>query len=180
VNNHLKKVELAANISIILLAVMTGVTLYKTHLSADPPKNANPTISGSGITKPSTFIGSKVNLSGVNWKVNGQTVLLALSTTCHFCSESTPFYRQLLKERGSIHIIAVLPQTVDAARKYLEQHGVTVDDVRQAQLDSIDVQATPTLLLVNDAGVITSSWVGKLAADKEAEVLSKLRTPVGD
>ncbi|MDQ3750112.1 MAG: hypothetical protein M3367_14050 [Acidobacteriota bacterium] len=47
-------------------------------------------------------------------------------------------------------------------------------DVKQASLDSLQVDGTPTLLLVNDKGEITNSWIGKLPPNKEAEVINKL------
>jgi hypothetical protein len=79
---------------------------------------------------------------------------------------------------GSIHLIAVLPQTPDEAKKYLDELGVAIEEVKQAQLDSISVHGTPTLILVNNQGVVMTSWVGKLSADGEAEVLRRMNDKV--
>jgi hypothetical protein len=46
--------------------------------------------------------------------------------------------------------------------------------IRQAPPSSLGVQGTPTLLLVNKEGVITSSWRGKLPSEKELEVMARL------
>jgi hypothetical protein len=103
--------------------------------------------------------------------------LLALQKGCHFCSESAAFYQRLVREtagRGNIHLIAVLPQTPDEGRKYLDELGVAIAEVKQAQLDSISVRGTPTLILVDNQGLVTTSWVGKLNADGEADVLRRL------
>jgi thioredoxin-related protein len=114
-------------------------------------------------------------LPDVDWKASDQTLVLVLSTTCHFCTESTPFYKQVIQKRkGRTRLIAVLPQSVEAGRKYLADLGIAVDDVRQAPPSSLGVQGTPTLLLVNKDGVITSSWRGKLRPEKELEVIAKL------
>ena len=75
---------------------------------------------------------------------------------------------------GSIHLIAVLPQAPDESRKYLDDLGVAIEEVKQAELDSISVHCTPTPILVNHQGVVVTSWVGKLSADGEAEVLRRL------
>jgi hypothetical protein len=43
-------------------------------------------------------------------------------------------------------------------------------------LGEIGVRGTPTLILIDGGGVVKQSWVGRLSADEEAEVLSRLHT----
>jgi hypothetical protein len=86
----------------------------------------------------------------------------------------TQFYQQLAKTHGGTRLIAVLSQPVDEGKRYLGTLGVSVDEVKQASLDFINVRGTPTLLLVNSDGVVVKTWVGKLPAEQEAEVLSKI------
>jgi hypothetical protein len=123
-------------------------------------------------------IGSTVPVSDVNWAGNKQTLLLVLRNGCHFCTDSAEFYRRLAKEpasRTNTKLVAVLPGTVDDSRSYLDGLGVPISTVRQAGLGALRVSGTPTLLLVNDKGVVTKSWVGQLPACKEAEVVAALR-----
>jgi hypothetical protein len=117
----------------------------------------------------------KLSISGVDWAKNGQTLVLAISSTCHYCSESAPFYQRLARERGDIRMLAVLPQPVEEGRRYLEKLGVEVDDVKQASLASMGVSGTPTLILVNKDGAVENSWVGKLPTVQETEVLGSLQ-----
>ena len=114
-------------------------------------------------------------LPNVDWKQNKTTVVLYLSTTCHFCNESSPFYQRLVqaKAKGDFKP-AVLPQNTDEAIKYLESHDVKVDQVLSASLASIGVTSTPTLMLVSEGGVVFASWRGKLDENKESEVIAKL------
>jgi hypothetical protein len=98
--------------------------------------------------------------------------VLAISTTCHFCKGSVPFYRKL--SGTDVKMLAVLPQPVAEAQQYLGNAGVHVDDVRQVSLNSLGVRGTPTLLIVNDAGVVTDVWVGKLQPDQENQVLTAM------
>jgi hypothetical protein len=86
-----------------------------------------------------------------------------------------PFYQQLAKERGNIRMVAVLPQSIAAGREYLKQHGVSVDEVKQSQLEALNVIGTPTLLLLDESGVVKNSWFGKLAPAQQVEVFSSLR-----
>jgi hypothetical protein len=55
---------------------------------------------------------------------------------------------------------------------------VHVDDVKQVPLNTLGVRATPTLLLVNDTGVVTDVWVGRLQPDQEAQVLTALEKKI--
>jgi hypothetical protein len=72
-------------------------------------------------------------------------------------------------------LIAVLPQPVDESRKYLKELGVVVDEVKQFRLDSMGVEGTPTLLMANSSGKVVDSWRGRLSAEKEADVLNRLK-----
>ncbi|HEX8071896.1 MAG TPA: hypothetical protein VF546_18255 [Pyrinomonadaceae bacterium] len=168
-----KLTDLLANIAIIVVAILLSVVLVKNYLLHKTPV--------SNVNNPSRQsverrVGERVALPRTEWQKSGRTLLLALSTTCHFCSDSGPFYQQLAKERSSdTRLVAVLPQPENAGKSYLSKLGVPVDDVQQASLDSLGARGTPTLLLVDSGGQVLDSWVGKLPASEEAEVLSKVR-----
>jgi len=101
--------------------------------------------------------------------------VLALSTQCHFCTESAPFFQRIQKAKAKdLKLLAVLPQPITESHKYLEGEGVTVDDVKQAQLDSIGVSGTPTLLLVESKGAVAQVWQGKLHPEQEDGVVAVL------
>jgi len=130
------------------------------------------------IKSSAALIGEKVSLAGENWAQNRQTLVMALQEGCHFCSDSAEFYRRLDRDgslRKTTKLIAVLPGSTDDSKAYLRGEDVSVDRIRQAALGSIDVRGTPTLLLVNDKGVVTQAWVGKLTSQREDEVISALR-----
>jgi hypothetical protein len=160
-----KRIEVAANVAIIAVALLLGLVLIKNYLIVKQPEN--PAVRA---TK-----NAEISLPGVNWSKNSQTLVLAVSSTCHFCTESAPFYRQLAEAHSRTRLIAVLPQSSEEGKLYLEGLGVAVDEIKQTPLSSINVSGTPTLILVNNEGVITDTWVGKLQAAQEAEVLSKAR-----
>jgi thioredoxin-related protein len=119
----------------------------------------------------------KRQIQGVDWDKNGQTLVFALSTQCHFCKESAPFYRRLRQDLGgSIKMIAVLPQSVAEAQQYLEAEGVRFDQVRQLAPAGVGVRGTPTILLVDSRGIVSRVWTGRLQEEEEEQVLSVLRT----
>lgn len=100
-----KKVELIANGSIIIVAVLLSVVLVKSYLFTNSsPPNTNLETNNNEI-----HVGQVVALPDVDWTKNGRTLLLALSTTCHFCTQSSPFYQRLVKEHGDTQLIALVP-----------------------------------------------------------------------
>lgn len=164
-----KRIEIAANIAIIAVAVLLGLVIFKNYLVAKPQEKADSVEYGSQAKN------TKISIADVDWHKNGQTLVLAVSSACHFCTESGPFYQQLAKARGRTQLLAVLPQPVEEGKRYLETLGVAIDEIKQRSLNSINVRGTPTLLLVNSEGIVTNTWVGKLQAEQEAEVLSKAK-----
>ena len=168
-NNLHKRVEFVANIGIIVVAILLGVVLINRYLLPSSPK---PEAVEAARIKP----GMKLSLSGVNWEQGSKTLLMVLSTNCRYCTESVPFYQQLAIRKGGrddVRIMAVLPQNPGEAQKYLSDHGITVDEIRQAVPGAEYSRATPTLIIVDRSGSVVESWVGKLPPEKEAEVLNR-------
>jgi hypothetical protein len=170
-NGIFKKTELLANIAIIVVALLLGVVLVKRYLlpgnEPAPTRNLDPRIP----------VGTKATLTGVDWAKNGQTLLLVLSRDCRYCTESAPFYQRLTREtagRANVHLIALFPQEVEEAKKYLDNLGVSINEIRQAAPGSTGAGGTPTLILVDANGIVKNSWVGKLSAPEESEILNQL------
>lgn len=164
-----KKIEFAANVSIIVVAILLSVVLIRQHLMVRPVYQENG-------PKPDGHVGSKVSVPGINWNQNKQTLLLAISSNCRYCTESSDFYRRLLKEASDTKVVAVMPQEAGQAKQYLDDHGILLNDIKQLALSSLGVTGTPTLILVDTNGVATGWWVGKLSTSQEAEVLAKLKS----
>lgn len=156
------RVELFANIAIILITILLGYFLIQKFFFQQNPQPP------TEITK-----GTKIALPEINWQINSKTLLLVLQKGCRFCTESMPFYKTLAekaKEKG-IKLVAVLPNSREESLQYLKENGVEIQEVKQAQLNTINVRGTPTLILVNDKGEVEHSWRGKLPSNKEVEVI---------
>ena len=110
----------------------------------------------------------KVSLPGIEWSKSSRTVLLVLSTTCHFCTESAPFYQKLQQQKpGNVQIVAVLPQAVEDGRQYLNKLGVSVSELVQAPLASLNVKA-------EDFGWVTRKLMDVADASAGGRVVSVL------
>lgn len=169
--NSSSKTEVLANISTIVVAVLLSVVLVKQFLlpQAHPaqPSAGQPVAKGTNL---------KSSLPGVDWARNGRTFVLAISTQCHFCTDSAPFFQRVNKEVGKeATLLAVLPQPLSDSHHYLDTLGVHVDDIRQSPLNAIGVHGTPTLMLVDKTGIVDDVWEGKLRPDQEDQVLTALK-----
>lgn len=167
-NNLYKKIEFLSNIAILLVAIILGIVLVKHYILESP---------GPMDVKP-VSAGTKISLPDMDWSTSRQTLLIVLSQGCHFCAESVPFYQRVTQEakgRSDIQLVAVLPQPPSEGQKYLDDLGVSIKNIKQATLSSIQVKGTPTLLLVDNKGVVTGAWAGKLPPGKEDEVISRLQ-----
>jgi thioredoxin-related protein len=168
-NKLSKRIELAVNISIILAVIMIGIVFVKNYLLSP-----GPTPQTVDYRIPA---GTKVSLNDIDWAQNGQTLLLVLKKGCRFCAESAQFYQRLVSEtaaKDGLRLVAVLPQEVNEAKQYLSSLNVPIDEVRQAKLDTLGVQGTPTLILVNGKGEVAESWAGKLLPEEETQVLRRI------
>lgn len=166
--NRPSRLENLASLATILVSLLLSAVLVKVFLLPQPGPAPNP-------AQPHPGMSLKQSLPGVDWAKNKRTLILAISTQCHFCTESAPFFQRIQKERAKdVKMVAVLPQAVEESRKYLEGEGVQVDDVKQATLNAIGVIGTPTLLLVDGKGTVAQVWEGKLQPDQEGGVLAVL------
>jgi peroxiredoxin len=175
--------QFLSNIATIIIAVLLGLVVVKIYLfNSEPLSRGRQRVDNPAMLPPSARpvqespVGKSIAIENVNWKENGKTLVLYVSATCHFCTESSPFYQRLVKENSSngVTLLAVLPQSVEESKAYLKAQDINITQVYNTSLASIGVRATPTLLLVDEDGVVAESWRGKLTADQEAEVLNKL------
>src|SRR5574337_117374 len=168
--NISKKLDTAANAATIVAALLLSVVLIKVYLLPSTPQRPIP---GTPTISPGTSM--KGRMDGVDWQRNGRTLILALSTQCHSCTASAPFFRALVSQAGKkVKMVAVFPQPVDEAQKYLVGEGVKVDQIEQLALNRIGVTGTPTMLLVNKLGSVTNVWVGELQPSQQGQVLNVL------
>jgi thioredoxin-related protein len=156
-------IEITANIAIIVVAVAIVLVFTKNFFS------------GSKEQPRSIVAGVRLNQQPINWPASKKNLVLVLSTTCHFCKESSRFYEQLVKDCRNVHTrtIAFFPQPQDQAQAYLKSEGVDVDEVVRVDFHQLQIGGTPTLVLVDDHGTVQKVWLGKLNDMKEKEVVDQ-------
>jgi Thioredoxin-like domain len=174
-----KMIEMIANVAIIVSAVLFSGVLIKSYLGPtnteprDPAANPPPPITEKILQK-----GDVLQVSNLNLPKSGRTLLLALSTTCRFCTESAPFYQKISNNDDDTRLVAVFPQSKRDGEQYLQQLGVKVDEVRQVSFTQLGITGTPTLVLVDADDKVTNKWEGALSPERESEVLNRLKEDI--
>jgi len=164
------KVEVAANVVVIVLAVVIG-SVFLMDRFASPGPAPNEVKAGDQLP----------GLHAYNWTAHERTLVLALRNGCHFCEASMPFYRKLAQLEQSkqigVHLVAVFPDNPGIVRQVVEAQQLTIETVAGFELGQVKVQATPTLMLVDEQGRVTKVWMGELPAAEEAEVIAAMSKP---
>jgi hypothetical protein len=165
-------VETIANAGIIAVAILGSAVLVRQLGSGPGRAPAAP----RQLPRPvAPVAGSVLALPGVDFATADQTLVFVLSTACHFCSDSAPFYRRLVAataDRGRTALVAVLPQRENEGRAYLSQLGVNIPRVVQRPLASVGTGGTPTLVLVDRRGEVQRVWMGRLPTAAEEDVIT--------
>lgn len=161
------RLEIAGHIAFLLMCVVvTGVALQR-----GLPATTGAAEVHSQPVKP----GTQLRLSEELRRGSEGVVLLALSTSCRFCTESMTFYERLTDNdavrsgRLSVGVLSV--QGLEPMRAYLATHGLQVPAVVQLGSSGVQIQGTPTLVVVDRAGVVRESWGGLLGPQQQAKVL---------
>jgi len=161
-----RKIEIAANVAIIVVAVAISIVLVKIYFRERPP------------LRPERIVaGSKLVLEGLDWQKHERTLLIALQPGCPFCADSAPFYQSLLAKlitQGKTCVVVLVPDDIPNASNYPKELGITVDEIRQTSLTKAKISGTPTLVLVNNTGIVEKVWIGKLSDSQERDVIDYL------
>ncbi len=121
-------------------------------------------------------VGSKLSIPNVDWSA-GTTLVKAQQNGCKYCEESTTFYRRLREKAvgAKTRMLAVVPGDKAEISRYLSDQDLVVDELINVSLSDVSVTYTPTLLVVDRAGIIKEVWVGKLDGTKEEEVIRRIQ-----
>src|SRR5579872_5610154 len=102
-----------------------------------------------GVTARS-LVGREMKLPGADWQAAPLSVLLQISSTCHYCNESMPFYRQLMASReaaaAKLPVIVASADAVAVIQKHLEDQQLAVDKILHVPLGAFGT-GTPTVYL---------------------------------
>jgi peroxiredoxin len=157
--------ELGVNIVIAVAIVVVAVVVVKRY--AFPPVKPG---SLPRITK-----GEQLNVPNVDWAQNKKSLVFFLMKDCKYCESSAPFYRQLIEDASKRNVkwLAILPNSVEDGRKYVQSLGLPIENVQTGSLSSYKIPGTPSVLFVDNKGIVKSAWIGA-APGREKEMRDEL------
>lgn len=157
--------ELGAQITIATAVVVVAGALVKRQVFPSPTRTSAPQINA----------GEKLNVPNVDWERNQKSLVFFLQKGCHYCSDSAPFYRQLIAAaaKKNVKSLAILPNSAEDARQYLQSLELPIENIQSGSLASYKVNGTPTVMFVDHHGIVRSVWIGA-APEREQEMRHRL------
>lgn len=159
--------EKTSNVAVIIVSCAVLISIVQTYRS-----NSVQTTSGVTVYKQGDDISRAVK---VDFSKADRTILLAIRSDCKYCSASVPFYRRVVDRRkasaNKVQLVAAIWKNDVDADEYLRSKQLTFDSTVTLDEASLNISATPTLILADRAGKVMNMWVGRLPAEREREVL---------
>lgn len=159
------KIEVVANVAVILLAVVVGSIFLKDRFFTPGPE-LNEVKAGDRLPR----------LDGWDWGAHDRSLVLVLKKGCHFCEDSAPFYQRLAgkqqQDGSNTAIVAVFPDAADSVNEVVKLKGLGVRALPGVPLERLKVSGTPSLLLVDRGGTVLNAWIGMLSPRQELEVMN--------
>src|SRR5262245_3224669 len=160
---NLERASHIAFIGACLVLVAIGVARYRGFESG--PKATE------GVSR-GRLVGQVSNSSSGTF-----TVFVAVSSVCSFCTESMAFYGRLVdtvkSNHRSVRVVFGSVEPVATTIRYLAEHAVKPDEIIGLP-DTIPIKGTPTLLVVDERGVVKDGWLGRLTAQQERALIGML------
>lgn len=168
-----RRLEQLANLAVIVSAVVFCFMAYRYLV---PPTAAG--AREAPIYSPGDPIGSASGL-GIPGK---RTVLFFVSSTCRYCTDSMPFYKEVMRRvasspevRQRVDVIVVGRESEATLREYVERYGFSPDRIGTVTESAMPKLAlTPTSVLVNSEGLVDAAWIGRLDTMNEERFFSLL------
>ncbi len=97
--------------------------------------------------------------------------------------DSMPFYKSMTtaasakRAQGKLQVVFLTTDPTNAAGEYLKGNGVLVDNVSTItpdELKTLNIQGTPTLLVVARDRTVREVWVGRLNSERKRVALASL------
>jgi peroxiredoxin len=166
-NNLRANLELGAQIAIAVAVLAVAGILVK--------RNVFPASEVDGGLPPSIEVGERLNVPNIDWERNDKSLVFFLKMGCTHCATAAPFYRQLIEEASKRNVgsLAILPNSVDEARKYLQDLNLPIETILTGDLRSYKIAGTPTVLFVDKAGIVRGRWLG-FRPEREKEMRDEL------
>lgn len=128
------------------------------------------------VQQSQVTVGSRVSVPNVDWKQNKKSLIFFLKKDCVYCDKSAPLYRLLLEEasKRDVKSLAILPDSVDVGTQYVHSLNLPIENVQMGSLSHYQIPGAPSVLFVDDQGMVRGAWIGMAPPDREGQMRSEL------
>lgn len=161
----MSKLERTTHVLLIVVCLAGLAAIARQQFFLRAPAHAGPELLGRRLAIPG------LNLT----KSPGLALVVAIRSDCHFCAESLPFYHEMDRRRkvgrAPVSLFFVSTEPVEKLRAFVEGADISPDGITSVDFRAIGVAATPTLALVDSAGVVRRAFYGKLTEHDRRDLL---------
>lgn len=159
-NTRLEQTAQLAFIAACVLLCGLAVLRFTSATTGISESDTAPPLVGRALDSSSPLV------DGKQW-----TVLVIVSSKCRYCIESLPLYRRLAEDsaRNPFRLVFAGAEPLDTITGFLVANGHPKPTILSLPPE-IPVSVTPTLVLINSSGEITSAWLGRLTPKQEGSL----------
>jgi hypothetical protein len=107
-----------------------------------------------------------------------RTVVIFLSPGCYYCVDGASLYQAIGQLRGrvprALQLVVAGREPAAYLGKFAARYGLSPDQVVSAQ--GIKIRMVPTIVVLNEAGVIERMWAGEQVGSRATAVLNYMRS----
>lgn len=153
-----RRLDVAASVAILVTCLIAS-TLLLHKLDVLPSRGAAGVLNAGDRLPPA-------------WHAESGDVVAVVRSTCGYCTESMPFYREVARTR---RLIVVTDEPAAMTGAWLGRYGVTAAQIVSVPGSTQVVPGTPTLFVVDERGRIVLREVGRLPEAKARQLLRRIR-----
>lgn len=167
----MSKLERTSHILLIVVSLAGLAVLVRQEFF---PASLGPRRSGPEL------VGSRLAVPGMNLpKTPGLALVVAVRSDCHFCTESLPFYREVDRRRKiarvPVPLFFISTDPVERLRAFVEGAEISPDAIMSVDFRALGVAGTPTLAVIDSAGIVKRAFYGRLTERNAREVLAMVQ-----
>jgi len=163
---------IATNIAVLLASIVIIYTCAWSYFVKRSKSQLTPGLHKGQVLAP---------LPSYDYGSATQYLLIAMNPNCSYCNEGMPFYRELTRlpqpPDHPTRIMASFQIPLEEANQYIKQQQFDINTVAAVDFRSINVSATPSIILIDSNGKIMDFWIGQLSEDAKQQVIKAITMP---
>lgn len=182
VRSAARELSLTVGASLVLLGLyVAGNGVYqKVFASGYTKQELAETQSAAAAVadRPLFHAGARMSVKGVNLKAHPYSLFIVTSPTCSHCANSAGLHRRVIATAKRLHLAAwVAVPTSSITNRFLATSGLQhAPTIGWASLSRRFI-GTPSIVLVDSAGIIRKVWLGELGKVDEENLFSSMSDP---